>query len=479
MNWRIILKFLSILILIVSVFMILPLSFSIYYSDNAYFGFIISIIIGAIIGILGLSLIKDNENKILSKKGGFLLVTLSWIVIAIFGSIPYMISMHMSITNSFFETMSGFTTTGASILTDIESVPKSILFWRSLTHWLGGMGIIVLSVAVLPMLGIGGMQLIKAEAPGPTVEKISPRIAETAKYLWLVYFLLSAIETILLLFGGMNLFDALTHTFGTMATGGFSTKNTSVAYFHSAYIDFIITVFMFIAGMNFSLHFKILTGKFKAFKDEELRFYALLTTIAILVVSLNILNKYGNFFEALRYGSFQVVSIMTTTGYATADYTRWPYFSQAILFLLMFVGGCSGSTGGSIKVIRILILLKQSINELKYHIHSKGIFTLTMNGQLIRKNIVYLISSFFFLYITTFFITALLISMFNIDLLTSLSASAAALGNIGPGFGLVGPSLNYNFLPAAVKWILSFAMLIGRLEIYTVFVIFMKNFWVK
>ena len=478
MHKKTILKFLSILTLIISAFMLIPLIFSAYYKDGAYLGFILPSLFGILFGMLGTMMIKTDKEQ-LSKKDGLLLVTLSWVIVSFIGSLPYIISAHISITNAFFETMSGFTTTGASILTNIEALPKSILFWRSLTHWLGGMGIIVLAVAVLPMLGIGGIQLVKAESPGPSMEKISPRIAETAKYLWFVYFFFSVLEAVLLLFGGMNLFDALTHTFGTMATGGFSTKNTSITYFHSAYIDWVITIFMFIAGANFSVHFKLLTGKFSSLKDNELRFYAFIVVAAILFVSIDIEKQYNNFFDALRYGAFQVVSIVTTTGYTTADYERWPHFAQSILFILMFIGGCSGSTAGSIKVIRIYTLLKQSINEIKYHIHSKGVFSLTINKQMVRKNIVYSISGFFFLYMVTFAVVALSVSLFGVDLITSISASAATLGNIGPGFGLVGPTDNYAFLPATVKWILSFAMLAGRLEIYTVFVLLMPTFWKK
>ncbi len=478
MHPKTITKFLALLLIIISVFMIIPLIFSIYYNDNGYIGFLIPITVGLIVGSMTLLLVKTKKEQ-LSKKDGFLLVTSSWVLVSFFGAIPYVISDHMSLTNAFFETMSGFTTTGASILTNIESMQPSILFWRSLTHWLGGMGIIVLAVAVLPMLGIGGIQLIKAESPGPTMEKITPRIAETAKYLWMVYVLFSLIETILLLLGGMNLFDALTHTFGTMATGGFSTKNASVAYFHSAYIDWVITIFMFLAGANFSIHFKLLTGRLSSLKDDEFRFYTFIVLLAILLVSIDISKNYNSFLDALRYGSFQVVSIITTTGFVTADYEKWPHFAQSILFIIMFIGGCSGSTGGSIKVIRIYTLLKQSINELKYHIHPKGVFALMINHQMIRKNIVYSISGFFFLYIATFAIVVLAISLFGVDLITAISASAATLGNIGPGFGLVGPTDNYAFLPDGVKWILSFAMLVGRLEIYTVFVILTPTFWKK
>ncbi|WP_025209487.1 TrkH family potassium uptake protein [Hippea sp. KM1] len=478
MKLKLIGRFISILLIITALFLIVPLAFSFYYKDGASTGFIITILLNVSVGLFGFVLTR-NPPRSLSRKEGFILVVLSWVVVSIFGSIPYVIIGNLSFTDAFFETMSGFTTTGASILKDIEAMPKSLLFWRSLTHWLGGMGIVVLAVAILPMLGIGGIKLIKAEAPGPSVEKISPRITETAKYLWFAYILLSGIETILLLIGGMDLFDALTHTFGTMATGGFSPKNSSVAYFHSAYIDWVITLFMFIAGANFSIHFKVITGRFSSLKDEEFLAYSAIVIIAILLVSLDNLATYKDFLNSLRFSAFQVVSIITTTGYATADYEKWHSLSKVILFILMFIGGCAGSTGGSIKVIRIYTLLKQAVNELKYNIHPKGVFSLTINGQTIRKNIVYSIAGFFFLYIATFFVVALLVSVFGVDLLTSLSASAATLGNIGPGFGGIGPTDNYAWLPSPAKWVLSFAMLSGRLEIYTVFVLFTPAFWKK
>ncbi|WP_238321437.1 TrkH family potassium uptake protein [Hippea alviniae] len=454
------------------------MAFSFYYKDNQWPKFLEIIAFGVILGFTGIILTKDAPKE-LNRKEGFLLVTLSWIVVSAFGSLPYMLIGHLDFTDAFFETMSGFTTTGASILEDIEALPKSLLFWRSLTHWLGGMGIVVLTVAILPILGVGGMKLIKAEAPGPSVEKISPRITETAKYLWFTYILLSAIETVLLLAGGMDLFDALTHTFGTMATGGFSPKNSSVAFFHSAYIDWVITIFMFIAGANFAIHFKLLTGKFSSLKDEELKAYTLIIIIAVFIVTIFNLPIYKDFFNSLRFSAFQVVSIMTTTGYVTADYEKWKPAAQMILFLLMFIGGCAGSTGGSIKVIRVYTLTKQAINELKYNIHPKGVFTLRLNGQHIRKNMIYSTAGFFFLYMATFLTIALAVSLFGVDILTSLSASAATLGNIGPGFGMVGPTDNYAWLPSIVKWILSFAMLVGRLEIYTVFVLFSTAFWKK
>jgi len=478
MNTKLIIKFISILLIITSLFMVTTIPFAIYYSENTIDKFIEIIIFGLSTGFLGI-IFSRTAPQSLNRKEGFLLVSLSWIIISAFGSLPYIYIAHLRFTDAFFETMSGFTTTGASILTNIEAFPKSLLFWRSLTHWLGGMGIIVLTVAILPMLGIGGIKLIKAEAPGPSMEKISPRITETAKYLWFAYIVFSILETILLLLGGMDLFNALTHTFGTMATGGFSPKNNSIAYFHSAYIDWVIVVFMFIAGANFSIHFRVLTGKFRALKDEELKAYTAIAIAAILFVSLDNLGLYHSILKSLRYSAFQVVSIMTTTGFVTADYSKWNGFAKMVLFVLMFIGGCAGSTGGSIKVIRIYTLLKQAINELKYNIHPKGVFSMTINKQTMRKNTIFSISGFFFLYITTFLIVALIVSIFGVDILTSLGASAATLGNIGPGFGRVGPANNYAWLPWGAKWVLSVAMLAGRLEIYTVFVLFTPAFFKK
>ncbi|MCK5681518.1 TrkH family potassium uptake protein, partial [bacterium] len=376
-------------------------------------------------------------------------------------------------------TISGFTTTGASILTEIQSLPRSILYWRSLTHWLGGMGIVVLTVAILPLLGVGGLQLVKAEAPGPTVDKITPRIAETAKYLWYIYLGMTVAETLLLMGGGMDFLDALTHTFGTLATGGFSTKNTSVAYYNSAYIDWVITFFMVAAGMNFVLHFRLLTGHASSLKNNsELKAYLLIFVTATIVIAWKLnLEVYPAFTDALRYSAFQVASILTTTGFATADYETWPHVTQAILFLMMFVGGCSGSTGGGVKVIRVITLFKQALNEMKYLIHPKAVFPLRLSGQVVRKNIVYAISGFFFLYMTIVLVVTFIVSLSGVDLLSSVATALATVGNIGPGFGVVGPTENYAHFSDPIKWTLSFAMLAGRLELYTVLVLFTPMFW--
>ncbi|MGA1862278.1 TrkH family potassium uptake protein [Deferribacter thermophilus] len=478
-----IVNIISILLILIAVSMIFPAIWALYFKEFSCFLTFSTIIISVLIVCCVIFCItKNKKENNLSTKDGFLLVSLSWLLASIIGALPFYFSGAIpSFVDAFFETMSGFTTTGASILTNIEALPKSILFWRSLTHWLGGMGIVVLTVAILPLLGIGGLQLIKAEAPGPTVDKITPRIGETAKYLWFIYVGFSALETILLLFGGMNLYDALTHTFGTMATGGFSTKNSSVAHFNSAYIDYIITIFMILAGINFSLHYKLLTGNIKEIiSDSELKAYLTIFIVATLLLSYDLTkNHFNNIWNALRYGSFQAASILTTTGYATYDYEKWPAMSRTILFLLMFIGGCSGSTGGGIKVIRVFTLFKQSLIEMKYLIRPKGIFTLRLSGSVVKKDIVYAISGFFFLYIAIVLTVALLVSLEDVDILTSISSALATVGNIGPGFGKIGPTENYAFYSDFSKWVLSFAMMIGRLEIYTVLVLFTPHFWKK
>ncbi len=481
MNFKLVIKLVSILMCIISGFMMIPAMISIYYNETrAIQAFSLTIPSSVLISLIILFFMRNIKSKTMKTRDGFLFVSLSWVCASLIGAFPFYLSGAIpGFTGAFFETISGFTTTGASILTDIESLPRSILFWRSLTHWLGGMGIVVLTVAVLPLLGIGGLQLIKAEAPGPTVDKLTPRIKETAKLLWLIYVGFTIAETTLLMAGGMNFVDALTHTFGTLATGGFSTKNSSIAHFDSAYIDGIITLFMVFAGINFSLHFRILTGKSGyAFKDTEFKSYLAIYMAATLVMTFNLYGKfYQSIGESFRYASFQAATILTTTGYASADYEKWPYFSQIILYMLMFVGGCSGSTGGGIKVIRLITLLKQGLNEMKYLLHPRGVFTLKISGDSVPKDIISSISGFFFLYIFMLLITSLVVASSGEDLLTSFTTSLATVGNIGPGFGKIGPTKNYAFFPLYVKWFLSFAMLVGRLELYTVLILFTPRFW--
>jgi Trk-type K+ transport systems, membrane components len=380
-----------------------------------------------------------------------------------------------------FESLSGFTTTGSSVLVDIEGVACGLLFWRSLTHWLGGMGIIVLSLAILPFLGIGGMQLYKAEVPEPVPDKLKPRIKDTALLLWKVYVLFSGLETLLLMLGGMDLFDALCHTFGTMATGGFSTRNTSVASYESAYIDWVITIFMLIAGINFSLHFLALKGRIRdVLKDSELRFFLGLFAFFTIIIAIAVLHEnYGDVEASLRYSAFQVASILTTTGFATADYELWPSLCQGLLLLCMFIGGCAGSTGGGMKVMRIQLLIKHSYKELIQLIHPRSVTQVKVSGKAVPMGVLSGIWAFFVLWLALFVLSALVVAASGVDLMSSFAASLACIGNIGPGVGVVGPTDNYSTLPDLAKWVLVFCMLLGRLEIYTVVILFVPEFWRK
>lgn len=433
--------------------------------------------LGIVIAMIG----KISQKGVsLPPRDGYLFVALAWVCASALGALPFTLSGYMSYVDAFFETISGFTTTGASILSNVEALPKSLLLWRSTTHWLGGMGIVVLTVAILPLLGVGGLGLMEAETPGPSVDKISPRISSTAKILWIIYMVLTALEIALLLLGGMDWFDAVTHTFGSMATGGFSTKNASVGYYKSAYIDIVITVFMLAAGINFSLYFKLLSGKaLSVFRDTEARTYLGVFALSTLAIAWDLTRQgsFASFGTSLRYASFNTSSILTTTGFVNADYTRWPALSQILLFLLMFIGGCAGSTGGGIKVIRIVFLSRMAFTEMKYLLNPRGIFGIFVDGKPLRKNIIYDTAAFVLLYFFLVLATTIVVSTGGNDILTSLTASLACVGNIGPGFGRVGPVCNYGFLPDYIKLWLSFAMLAGRLEIYTIFILFTRDFW--
>ncbi len=421
-----------------------------------------------------------NRKITLPPRDGFLFVALAWVFSSALGALPFTLAGTMTYVDAFFETISGFTTTGASILTDIEVLPRSLLLWRSTTHWLGGMGIVVLTVAILPLLGVGGLGLMEAETPGPSVDKITPRISSTAKILWLIYVALTVLEIGLLMAGGLDWFDAVTHTFGTMATGGFSPKNLSVGHYRSGYVDVVITVFMLAAGLNFSLYFKLLSGKaISVFRDSEARTYLGIFAAAALLIAWDLrrAGTFEGFGTALRYAGFQASSILTTTGFATADFARWPPLSQTVLFLLMFIGGCAGSTGGGIKVIRIVFLSKMAFTEMKYLLNPRGIYGIFVDGKPLRKNIIYDTAAFVLLYIFLLLATTLVVASGGYDILTSLTASLATVGNIGPGFGRVGPAFNYAFFQDGIKVWLSFAMLAGRLEIYTIFVLFTRAFW--
>jgi len=422
---------------------------------------------------------KATKNT--TKKEGYLVVSLSWIVISIFGSLPFYLSGYfVSYTDAFFETMSGFTTTGASILNDIEAVPQGLLFWRSLTHWIGGMGIIVLSLAILPLLGIGGMQLFSAESPGPTTDKIHPKVREMAKRLWAIYVILTLIQTGLLMLGDMSFFDSICHSFATMATGGFSTQNTSVAAY-SPYIQYVIIVFMILAGTNFALHYFMLKRKFSKVKSsEEYQLYVGIIIGATLLIGLGLIFKMNLGVEqAFRDSLFQVVSILTTTGFVTADYLLWPTGLWMLLFILFFVGGSAGSTGGGVKAVRILVLIKNSLLEFRRLIHPQAIIPVRLNHKPVPQKIVFVVISFFLFYLSTFALGVIVMAAIGLDFESAIGASASSLGNIGPALGSLGPVNNYANIPDIGKWFLSFLMLLGRLEIFTVLIVFSPTFWRK
>ena len=477
-----VLRLTAVIQIVVSLFMIFPAGIALYNNEmSAFYSFLYAFLLVLFFSAVYLFITRRGNRQVLTPRDGFFYVTSSWILASAFGALPFFLSGAIpSYTEAYFETMSGFTTTGASILTDIESLPRSILFWRSLTHWLGGMGIVVLLVALLPLLGAGGTRLVGAESPGPQVDKLTPRITHNAKILWLIYLALSILETVLLMFGGMDLFDALTHTFGTMATGGFSPKAASVGHYNSAYIDAIITIFMVMAGMNFALYYKALKGRFRdIIQDGEFKGYMFIFFAVAILIAFNLVRTgtYSNPGTAFRYSSFQTATIITTTGYATADFELWPNFSKVLLFFLMFVGGCSGSTGGGIKVVRILTMVKLGINNIKYMLHPRGVFSLKIGKNTVKKEIVYTIAGFFALYIFTVLITTLVVATANADIETSLTTALVTVGNIGPGFGDIGPTENYHFYPAYVKWVLSLAMMAGRLELFTVFALLTPQFW--
>lgn len=493
LNLPIIARVLGILLIIEGVFMLTSLPFSWYYGDESSFVFHFfdgqhdfwPLVISALTaffagGILYFSAGREVKKNI-SKRDGYVIVSMAWVVISVFGAIPFYLSgIIPGYTDAFFETISGFTTTGATILTNIEIVPEGLLFWRSMTHWIGGMGIIVLSLAILPFLGIGGMQLFIAEVPGPTPDKLHPRITQTAKRLWGIYVLLTFVETVFLMLGNMSLFEALCHAFGTMATGGFSTRNASVAAF-SPYIQYVITIFMILAGTNFTLHYIALHGKIKAvWKNEEYRYYIFTILIATLFIAATLFFAHdGRLEQSFRDSIFTVVSIITTTGYITVDYLLWPPVLWFIIFLLMFVGGSAGSTGGGIKVVRQLLLFKNSILELKRLLHPQAVLPVRMNNKPVSQDIIFNVLAFFLIYMIVFAIGTFVMSMVGLDFESAIGSTAATLGNIGPGLGMVGPVGNYSEIPTLGKWFLSFLMLLGRLELFTVLILLSPAFWKK
>ena len=481
-NFKAIISILGLLLMLNGGFMLLCLPVSIYYNDGDWHALLLSGVFTLLVGLIAYALTKKQANGGLKKRDGYLVVTMGWLGMSLFGTLPYLISQEIPFfTDAFFETLSGFTTTGASILSDIESMGKGILMWRSLTQWIGGMGIIVLTVAILPLLGIGGMQLFVAEAPGVTPDKLKPRITDTAKRLWLIYFGLTVFEAILLKIGGMNYFDSINHALTTMATGGFSTRNASVAYFSTPFIQYVIIIFMFLAGTNFTLTYFGLHGRMKkVWENEEFRFYFVFTAgFAVLVTIVVFLVTDNSFESSFRDSLFQIVSIVTTTGFVTADYTGWAPLVTVIFFMLMFVGASAGSTAGGVKVVRHIILLKNSLLELRRQIHPAAVLPVRLNKMAVSSEITFNVMAFMIIYFMVFAFGSILISALGYDFNTAVGAVATCLGNIGPGFGEVGPMDNFAFISIPGKWILAFLMLLGRLELFTVLILFTPYYWTK
>ena len=492
LNFKIIFYFFGLLLLFNGGFISLSALVSFLYRDGVTFELLVSGLVVLLAGVV-LMVLSKAHTKVMNKREGYIVVAFGWIVMAISGALPYLATgVIPSFTSAFFETMSGYTTTGATIINDIEAVPKGVLFWRSMTQWIGGMGIIVLAVAILPLLGIGGMQLFSAEAPVVNTDKLHPRITDTAKRLWFIYFGYTLAEAILLKAAGMSFFDAINHAMSSLATGGFSTKNTSVAYWNDQpIIQYILVVFMFFGGVNFVLSYYLFKGKIKkVLGDEELqwyvRFIAAFTIITALIIyfradlSLSTLNHpmvLGKVESAFRHALFQVVSVITTTGFISADFTLWTPFLTVLFFGMMFLGASAGSTSGGVKVVRHLILIKNGFLEFKRALHPNAVLPVRYNSKAISGEVVYNILGFFILYMISFIVGALGFSMFELDFESAIGLSAASLSNVGPALGSFGPVHNYSALPPLAQWWASFLMLIGRLELFTVLVILTPFFW--
>jgi trk system potassium uptake protein len=478
MNFKIVLRSLGILLICEALSMLPSLLVAIIYRGSDILAFIQTIFIILLVGI-PLSVTK-SQGKNIYARDGFAIVALGWILISFFGALPFFISGAIpSFIDSFFEASSGFSTTGASILKQVEGLPKGILFWRSFTHWIGGMGVLVLTLAILPSVGAASIQIMRAESPGPNPGKLVPKVGQTAKILYGIYLIITAIEVVLLWLAGMSLYDAFIHTFGTVGTGGFSSMNLSVGEYNNVLIEVIITIFMLICGVNFALYYQILRGNLKSiFKDEEFRFYITIVAVSIILITVNI-NKsiFESVWQSLRHSSFQVASIITTTGYATTDFNEWPMFSKMILFFLMFIGGCAGSTAGGMKGIRIVLLLKIMKRELLQIIHPRAVYTVKFTGKTVDERTVSEALTFFFMYILIFVIAVLIISLEGKDLVTTITSVVATLGNVGPGLGLVGPMGNFSEMSDLSKMVLSLCMIIGRIEIYPILLLTLPSFW--
>ncbi|MRX65742.1 TrkH family potassium uptake protein [Maribacter luteus] len=491
LNSKIIFHLMGLLLLFNGLFMLFAAIMSGVYKDGATLDIALASITSMFVGTTAMYFTRNHKKEV-KRKEGYIIVTFGWIVMSISGMLPYLFSGAIpDVTNAFFETISGYTTTGATILDDIEVLPEGILVWRSLTHWIGGMGIIVLAIAILPLLGIGGMQLFAAEAPGPSADKLHPRITDTAKRLWYIYVGYTIAETILLKLAGMSFFDALNHSLATLSTGGFSTKNASLAYWNNEpLIQYIVILFMFLAGSNFVLSYFAFKGKVqRILRDEEFKFYFGFIVLFSIVVALVVYFKanipvseyhpmpYGEAESSFRHALFQVVSVITTTGFVTADFTNWTPFVKVFFFGLFFLGGSAGSTAGGIKVMRHLLIIKNGLLEFKRTLHSNAVIPVRYNNKTVREHIVYNVIAFFVLYMLLFIIGSLGLSFLGLDFESSVGGAASSLGNVGPALGSLHPLSNFNGLPMLGKWWCGFLMLLGRLELFTVLIILTPYFW--
>ena len=468
------------LILIMAFLVLFPVTFSLHDGESDLAVLLISSGITMFTGALLKFITRKSKDAEIKKRDGYLIVTSGWVAMALFGTLPYLIGGYIpEVSSAFFETMSGLSTTGATVLDDIESLPHGILFWRSMTQWIGGMGIIVLTIAVLPLLGIGGMELFVAEAPGPTKDKIHPRIKETAKRLWVIYLFLTVLETIVLMICGMNFYDAINHALTTNSTGGFSTKQDSIAFYDSPLIELVIMIFMCIAGSNFTLIYFGFKGKFKnLIYNDEFKWYIGAVLGLILFLTPVIYAETGEtLLETIRMVSFQVVSTITTTGYASADFTTWGSMATFVFFLLLFSGASAGSTSGGIKIVRIVILIKNGFLEFKKRLHPNAIIPVYLNKKAVPSHIIYNLLAFIFLYLFVFVVGSVIMTALGENFEVAISSVATSLGNVGPGIAEIGPSHTFSSISPAGKWLLSFLMLFGRLELFTVALLFTPYYW--
>lgn len=479
MNYRVVSRLLGILLIVLSLLMATALFWTIYYSESGTTRtFVVSSLITMLAGI-GLYLPGRREGGSIGRREALLVVTASWVFVGCAGGLPYLLDgAFTNPADAYFESVSGFTTTGSTVLTDVESLSNGLHYWRTLTHWLGGMGIIVLFIAIFPQLGVGAKHLFKSEVPGPITEGLKPKIRETASLLWKIYVGLTALECGLLYLAGMDLFQSICHSFATMATGGFSTKNASIAYFHSAEIDFVVTIFMFLAGVNFSIYYAIIKGRVGILlRDSELRVYLMMVLIATVVVSADILSLHGDLLKAVRYGSFQVVAIVTTTGFGTDNFDAYPSFSKLLLIALMFIGGSAGSTAGGMKVSRIMVLAKAASVEIYRVFRPRAVRSVRLGKSVIPEETTRSILGFFAIAIFVFVLGSIFMGLLGLDVISATTSVVATLFNIGPGLGRVGSLENFAFIPTAGKIFLSFCMILGRLEFYTILVLLVPDFW--